>query len=105
MNETEKMVNCIYCHELISSKAKKCKHCGEIVDQQMRDIERLMKEKNNQNIIVSNNNNNNNNLPLSIPSKKRFPHIAHAIMSFLTGGIWIFVWIIHYIFRDKNSYS
>lgn len=101
MDKNENQITCIYCNELIASKAKKCKHCGEIIDPQMRDIERLMREKNNSNIVVS----NNNNLQNSSSQAKKFPHIAHGIMALLTGGIWIFVWIIHYIFRDKNSYS
>ncbi|UAL57252.1 zinc ribbon domain-containing protein [Edwardsiella tarda] len=94
---------CPYCDELVSSKAKKCKHCGEILDQQLREIEQLKREK-NQNIIVSNNNNNNNNNNSQGFSKKKFPWIAHLILTILTGGLWGFIWLLHWIFRDKDTY-
>ncbi|WP_419245981.1 zinc ribbon domain-containing protein [Serratia sp. NFX21] len=97
---------CSYCDEMISSKAKKCKHCGEILNPQLREIESLKRENANRdksNIVVSNNNNNNNNQGST--GSKRFPHIAHLIMTIITGGLWIFVWLLHYIFRNKENYS
>lgn len=102
--ENKELINCTYCHELISMRAKKCKHCNEIVDAQMRDIEMLKQQqlRNNSNIIVNNNNNLSSNMS---NSKKRFPHIAHFIMTCLTGGLWAFVWVIHYITRDKDTYK
>ncbi len=107
MNENNELVKCIYCDELVSSRAKKCKHCGEILDVQLREIESLKRENANRdksNIIVSNNNNLVSSSGTS-SGTKRFPHIAHLIMTILTGGLWIFVWILHYIFRSKESYS
>lgn len=35
MNTTEKTVECPYCAEQISPRAKKCKHCGEYLDTQL----------------------------------------------------------------------
>ncbi|WKS80412.1 zinc ribbon domain-containing protein [Edwardsiella tarda] len=100
MNE-QQQVNCPYCDELISKNAKKCRHCGEILDPQLREIEMLKRDK-NQNVIVSNNNNNNNNNIST--GKKRFPWVAHLVLTILTGGLWGIVWILHWIFRDKNTY-
>ena len=104
MVDNQLQVKCPYCDELISPIAKKCKHCGEILDAQMREIESLKRENANRdksNIIVSNNNNNNP----SSSGTKRFPHIAHLIMTILTGGVWVVVWLLHYIFRNKENYS
>jgi len=85
--------NCPYCDEKISLNAKKCKHCGEILDQQMRDIEHLKRDRaQNPNIVVSNNNNNNNN------------GNGYFVLTFFTAGLWIIVWVFHYIFRDKEKY-
>lgn len=99
METNTEMKDCTYCAEKIAKQAKKCKHCGEILDAQMRDIEALKK---NQNVIVNNNNNNNNNNGVLV--LRRFPHLFHFILTLLTGGLWLFVWVLHYIFRDKNYY-
>ncbi|MGM0938620.1 MAG: hypothetical protein ACQEWL_19635 [Pseudomonadota bacterium] len=102
--DNKEQINCPYCHELISIHAKKCKHCNEIVDVQMREIDMLKKQqlRHDSNIIV---NNNNNLSSVTSISKKKFPHIAHLIMTILTGGLWAFVWLIHYIMRDKDTYK
>ena len=52
---------CTFCSELIAANAKKCKHCGEIIDPTLREVENLKNQRQNGPIIVSNNNNNNNN--------------------------------------------
>lgn len=104
MIENKEYIRCQYCDELVSPRAKKCKHCGEILDVQLREIESLKREsmKDRSNIVVSNNNNNNNQ---GSTGTKRFPHVAHLIMSVLTGGAWVLIWLIHYIFRNKENYS
>lgn len=38
-------VDCPYCAEKINGKAKKCKHCGEILDVTMRELEFLKLQK------------------------------------------------------------
>lgn len=101
--------NCPYCDEKVSINAKKCKHCSEILDQQMRDIEQLKRDKNqSSNIVVSNNNNNNNNIGnghgYGHVAPKNFPHLLHFVLTFFTAGFWLIVWVFHYIFRDKEKY-
>jgi hypothetical protein len=41
----------------------------------------------------------------SAPTKKPFPHTLHLILTICTCGGWAIVWILHYIFRDKNAYQ
>jgi RNA polymerase subunit RPABC4/transcription elongation factor Spt4 len=93
---------CPYCSELILATAKKCKHCGEILDQQMRDIDLLKKQSS---AVVVNNNNNNNNSNQAYVLKRNYPWFWHFILTLCTGGAWLVVWIILYIFRDKNIYN
>ncbi len=47
MTETVEITetDCPYCAEKINSKAKKCKHCGEILDSTMRELEFLKSNK------------------------------------------------------------
>lgn len=104
MSDIIERKECPYCSEMIVIKAKKCRFCGEILDQQMRDIE-MLKSKASIPLVVNNNNNNNNNVDNKAHGRLRnFPNVFHFILTILTGGIWLFIWILHYLFRDKNYY-
>ncbi len=85
-NPTENEIKCPFCMEMIVSGAKKCKHCGELLDPALREIESLKRnQQQNQPVIVNNNNNNNNNnnsgstpvriAPPMAPSKSRLTYI------------------------------
>lgn len=103
MDDNMDSKSCPYCAETIAKLAKKCKHCGEIIDAQMRDIEALKRQQ--QNVIVNNNNNNNNNNNGNgIIVLRRFPHLFHFIFTIFTGGLWLVIWILHYLFRDRKYY-
>lgn len=97
MNNIEQIIECPYCAEQINPRAKKCKHCGEIIDPQMREIESLKRER--QNLIVNNNNNNAGAI-----GKTNFSHGLHLLLSLITAGLWVPVWLLLYICRDKNKY-
>lgn len=81
VNSNNQARQCPYCMEPIRANAKKCKHCGEIID-----------------VTLLNNNN-------GIANKKNFPHILHLFLSFFSGGGWVIIWILAYIFRDKDKYT
>lgn len=34
---------------------------------------------------------------------KKFPHLIHGVMTLLTAGSWIIIWIIHYFIRRTKS--
>ena len=97
--------SCPYCSEEIFKTAKKCKHCGEILDAQMRDIENL-KQQRTHNVQF---NNNVVQPPQQIIShqihKKNYPHFWHIVLTLITGGFWLIFWIIFYLLRDKNVYN
>jgi len=82
VNSSSKGRKCPYCMESIKPNAKKCKHCGEIVDIV------LIKQQRG----------------LSGTGKKNFPHLIHLAITFLTSGAWFIVWMLLFIFRDKNKY-
>jgi|GEM_PF-6235193 len=69
MNENTKQetdeIECPYCAEKIKAEAKKCKHCGEFIDLQMRETTHLNKsDKTSQDISKQKEN--------AISSKSRF---------------------------------
>lgn len=35
------------------------------------------------------------------PPKKPFPHLLHLILTVLSFGFWLPVWIIHRLFSDR----
>ena len=90
---------CQYCGEQVQAEAKKCKHCSEILDPQMREIENLKKQNSNPSVFM--NSAASNAGPWAMRS---FNHGLHVILSVLTGGFWLLVYIPLYIFRDKKVY-
>lgn len=103
-NELETLKECPYCAEMIAIKAKKCKHCGELLDPVLRELDILKK----QNLVINNNNNNNNNnidAPIIVVAKKNYPWLGHLFMTLISGGFWIIPWVLFYIFRDKRIYN
>ncbi|MCT4705119.1 hypothetical protein MUA03_04235 [Enterobacteriaceae bacterium H16N7] len=34
---------------------------------------------------------------------KKFPHLIHGVMTLLTAGSWVIIWIIHYFIRSTKS--
>jgi uncharacterized membrane protein len=99
--------DCEYCAEKVLIKAKKCKHCGEILDNQLREIESLKQQVNaNKNVVISNNNNNNNNAaPIIILNRKNYPWFWHLVLTCLTGGAWLIIWLVCYLLRDRKVYN
>ncbi len=97
MNNLE-TIQCPYCAETVQKAAKKCKHCGEIIDPQMREIEYL-KAQRREGILI-----NNNVVSSTNGDKISFGHLKHFILTLLTGGMWVFIWAILYFTRDRNRY-
>lgn len=109
MNTTSKSgeyKECPYCAETILLAAKKCKHCGEILDPQMREIENLKKQINNNPVVVNNNNNNNNGGAVQYVLVRRpFKHFWHIVLTLMTGGGWFPIWMLLYICRNRRVYE
>ncbi len=83
---------CPYCSESVSASAKKCKHCGEILDVALREA----RSPSGNGVSVVNNNTVVGYSPAGY-YRPGFPHVIHLIMTLFTGGLWLPVWIIHYI--------
>jgi uncharacterized membrane protein YvbJ len=94
------MKECPFCAEDVKVSAKKCKHCGETLDVALRAAEEAKKSNNSPNVFM----NAGGGAVVTAP-KKNFPHLIHFILTVLTMGWWAIIWIIHYIFRNKNAYN
>lgn len=82
MSETTKQ--CPFCMETVNADAKKCRHCGEILDTTLREIENLKRSQNNgPTVINNNNNNNNNNAPAFAGAPKS--RIVYILLAFFFG--------------------
>jgi predicted nucleic acid-binding Zn ribbon protein len=98
-------IDCPYCSEPINAKSKKCKHCGEILDPQMREIEQLKRQQFGPQVFM-----NAGGAAAAAAASgvgdglRRFPHAIHIILVLLTGLIWLPIYILLYVFRNRRYY-
>ncbi|UDL87309.1 hypothetical protein LGH82_19160 [Mesorhizobium sp. PAMC28654] len=98
-------IDCPYCSEPINPKSKKCKHCGEILDPQMREIEYLKSQKHAPQVFM----NAGGGAAAAAAASgagtlRRFRHWLHILLVIVTGGLWIPVYVLMYLFRNKRYY-
>jgi len=105
-------IECPYCAEPINPRSKKCKHCGEILDPQMREIEML---KRHQTQVFMNSGGGGGGASASSAAaassssndsdpRRTFPHWFHIIFTIITAGLWIPVYFLSYISRDRRVF-
>lgn len=104
------MIDCPYCAEPINAKSKKCRHCGEILDAQMREIEMLKRQSHAPQVFMNAGGAAASSASAAAASSgngegfRRFPHWFHILMTFVTGGLWLPVYALFYWFRNRRYY-
>ena len=111
-------VSCPFCMEPIKEGALKCKHCGEMLDPRLRaaqEARRMLPAVSVQppgmpsavpaqqpghpvpGVTI-------NNLIGYGPPRHEFPFFTHLSLTFFTVGLWLPVWLLLYVFRDRQYY-
>ncbi len=90
---------CGFCAATIPETALKCQYCGETLDPALRAAEEAKRA------VELAQSSAGGASPLSVSTvvtpttviqqKKGFPHLLHLILTILTCGIWLPIWIIH----------
>lgn len=99
--QTVSQVECPYCSELINAKSKKCKHCGEILDPQMREIELLKSHRNTPQVFMNAGGAATSGADNQL---KKFPHWLHILLTVVSGLLWLPVYALMYLFRNRRYY-
>lgn len=80
-------INCAFCDELVSAKAKKCRHCGETLDVGMRKAEEALRasERGGGNVYM--------NAAVSAPSAPALTYnkskVVAAMLALFLGGLGV----------------
>lgn len=101
-----KTVLCPWCVEPIVKGSPKCKHCGEVLSSRVCTLlgvhralqtNALCNEYSPQNDTMHNPINNGD-------PRRKFPHAIHLVITLLSVGTWIPIWLAHYSLRDRAYY-
>ena len=76
------MIDCPECGKQISSRAPTCPNCGAPIEGEVPTLKGGRVPYSDQEVAVM------------LSKKKKTNHILHLLLSIITAGIWIIVWIL-----------
>jgi hypothetical protein len=82
------VVLCPFCEAAISPSARKCRHCGEILDVTLRAAQESRAGTTQQQVVIH---------QASPRYRRSFPTTLHLLLTFFSCGLWLPVWLIHYV--------
>ena len=84
---------CPFCATEIPVRAKVCRVCRETVDVALRAAEEAKREAK----AARREGGSRDRLIIQHRDYRQFPHGLHLIMTILTMGMWLPIWLIHYV--------
>lgn len=99
-------ISCPFCAEQIQALAKKCKHCNELLDPALRKADEALRASQSAAPVYMNAGGSAAAVAATpvVLQRRLFGHGIHIIMTILTCGLWIPIWIIAYVCRNKALY-
>jgi hypothetical protein len=88
---------CDYCGEAILIAARKCKHCGEMLDPSLRAAEEAQRSADWASTPAG------PGSTVVVESPREFPHLIHAVITVFFCGAWLPVWILHYALSGREG--
>jgi hypothetical protein len=96
---------CPFCGEGVMLDAKKCKHCGETIDVALRAAEDAKKSAGATPHVFMNAGGGGGGAAVAAGAGKRsFRHGLHLVLTILTCGLWFPIWVLAYLFRNREQY-
>jgi predicted RNA-binding Zn-ribbon protein involved in translation (DUF1610 family) len=100
--------DCPFCGEEVLTTALKCKHCGETLDPALRTAEeaRRLAEHSSRSGGAASAAASTTVASTTVVVQgggREFPHFLHLILTIFTCGLWLPVWVLHYIFHIFQS--
>jgi hypothetical protein len=101
---------CPFCGETVMESAKKCKHCGEILDVTLRASEegRRAADRGRGDVHVVVNQSQAVEVETRVDVRtggagSGFPHLFHIIMCLLTCGLWLPIYALHAMLASRGG--
>jgi hypothetical protein len=104
------LMDCPFCGENVLATARKCKHCGEIIDVAERTMRGSARRRRDEEDDESPRRTKTKTSVAAAAASTtvivqaesgKFPHLLHFAMTVLTCGMWAPVWSLHALFRAR----